>query len=259
MATILNAYNLSGGDTTSSTFTYSGATRDLDVEIITTSIGGDSTRVTIETSADQTTWVLVPNSEIQINKGSDSYVYHITESEGAYVRAKLYVNDSRTGTMTITAAEPSAGDGIPVTGTPYKAIQYDSAGNSQASGQYTISAKVSLSAAQIKTLNSIPIDIPEYPAVAGKYWRVNTFDVWFTANTTPFTNASLVRSASGARQWDDGGVLSGGVDSITTGTDERLITPCYAANSKLQIYSPSDSVVGDGTIIYYITAQLITV
>jgi len=138
MATILNAYNLSGGDTTSSTFTYSGATRDLDVEIITTSIGGDSTRVTIETSADQTTWVLVPNSEIQINKGSDSYVYH-------------------------------------------------------------------------------------------------------------------------ARQWDDGGVLSGGVDSITTGTDERLITPCYAANSKLQIYSPSDSVVGDGTIIYYITAQLITV
>lgn len=111
MSTILSSYNLSGGDTTSSVFTYSGATRNLDIEIITTSISGTNTYVTIETSADQSNWILVPDSQIQINRGSDSYVYHITESEGAYVRAKVYRMDSHSGAVTITAAEPSGGGG----------------------------------------------------------------------------------------------------------------------------------------------------
>lgn len=105
MSTILNAYNLNGGDTTSSVFTYAGATRNLDIEIITDSIGGLSAYVIIETSSDESNWILVPNSQIQINRGSDSYVYHITESEGAYVRVRLFRMDSHSGTMTITANE----------------------------------------------------------------------------------------------------------------------------------------------------------
>jgi len=111
MSTILNAYNLSGGDTTSSVFTYAGATRNLDIEIITDSISGLSAYVIIETSADETNWILVPNSQIQINRGSDSYVYHITESEGAFVRVRLFRMDSHSGTMTITASEAVGGGG----------------------------------------------------------------------------------------------------------------------------------------------------
>ncbi|CAB4178054.1 hypothetical protein UFOVP1015_32 [uncultured Caudovirales phage] len=111
MATILNSYSLAGGDTTSSVFTYSGSARNLDIEILTASISGGSTRVLIETSADNILFILVPGSETQLSKGSDSYVYHITESEGAYVRAKVYANDSRTGTITINATEQTSGSG----------------------------------------------------------------------------------------------------------------------------------------------------
>ena len=111
MSTILNAYNLNGGDTTSSVFTYAGSTRNLDIEIITDSISGLSAYVTIETSSDQTNWILVPDSQIQINRGSDSYVYHITESEGAYVRVRLFRMDAHSGTMTITASEAGGGGG----------------------------------------------------------------------------------------------------------------------------------------------------
>ena len=111
MSTILNAYNLNGGDTTSSVFTYAGSTRNLDIEILTSLVSGYSAYVIIETSSDESNWILVPNSQIQINRGSDSYVYHITESEGAYVRAKLFRMDSHSGVMTINASEPSGGGG----------------------------------------------------------------------------------------------------------------------------------------------------
>jgi len=111
MSTILNAYNLNGGDTTSSVFTYAGSTRNLDIEILTSLVSGYFAYVTIETSADQTNWILVPDSQIQINRGSDSYVYHITESEGAYVRVRLFRMDAHSGTMTITASEAGGGSG----------------------------------------------------------------------------------------------------------------------------------------------------
>ena len=111
MSTILNAYDLSGGDTNSDTFTYQGTSRNLDIEIQTTSIGGTNCFATIETSADEVNWILVPGAQIQINRGSDSYVYHITQTEGAYVRVKVYRMDSHSGTVTITASETGGGGG----------------------------------------------------------------------------------------------------------------------------------------------------
>lgn len=110
MSTILSAYNLANGDTTSSVFTYSGSSRNLDIEILPTGLRGYSSYCFVETSADNVNWVKTPQSDLPI-KESDAVIYHLTQSEGAYVRVKLFRMDSHTGTVTITASEPSGGSG----------------------------------------------------------------------------------------------------------------------------------------------------
>lgn len=108
MSTILSSYNLANGDTTSSVFTYSGSSRNLDIEITPTGLTGYSSYCFVETSADNVNWIKTPQSDLSI-KESDAVIYHITQSEGAYVRVKLFRMDSHSGTVTITASEQSGG------------------------------------------------------------------------------------------------------------------------------------------------------
>lgn len=127
MATILNAYNLSGGDTTSTTFTSAGDC--VTIEATTTNVSGVNTLLKIQSSDDQSTWKDI--GQILIGVGSDIYCIDPIKLTGLYVRVLLITNDTLTGNITVTAANPTAGSGIPTTGTPYKMIQYDVNGDAQ--------------------------------------------------------------------------------------------------------------------------------
>lgn len=126
MATILNNYSISGGDTTSSTFTSAGDC--VTVEATTTNLSGVNSLIKIQSSDDQSTWKDI--GQIYLGVGSDTYCNDPIKVTGIYIRCLLITNDSISGTITITASN-GGGGGIPTTGTPYKALQYDSAGDIQ--------------------------------------------------------------------------------------------------------------------------------
>lgn len=107
MATILNAYNLTGGDTTSSTFTGSGDC--VTVEATSTDINGGNSYLKIQSSDDQSTWKDI--GQINIQQGSDNYCNDPIKITGLYVRCLLITNDSTSGTITVTANNPGSGNG----------------------------------------------------------------------------------------------------------------------------------------------------
>jgi len=107
MATILNTYNLSGGDTTSSTFTSAGDC--VSIEATTTNISGVSSLIKIQSSDDQTIWKDI--GQIIMGVGSDLYCNDPIKVTGLYVRCLLITNDSTSGTITVTASNGSGGGG----------------------------------------------------------------------------------------------------------------------------------------------------
>jgi hypothetical protein len=107
MATILNAYSLSGGDTTSSTFTSTGDC--ITIEATTTSINGVNSLIKIQSSDDQSIWKDI--GQIIMCVGSDLYCNDPIKVTGLYVRCLLITNDSTSGTITVTASNGSAGTG----------------------------------------------------------------------------------------------------------------------------------------------------
>lgn len=107
MATILNAYNLTGGDTTSSTFTSS--VDCVSIVAVTTSFSGINSFLKIQSSDDQSTWKDI--GQILLSVGSDIYCNDPIKITGIYVRCLLITNDSTSGTITVTATNGAAGTG----------------------------------------------------------------------------------------------------------------------------------------------------
>ena len=236
MATILNNYSISGGDTTSSTFTGTGGC--VKVEATTTNINGNNTTLKIQSSDDQSTWKDI--GQINILIGSGYYCSDPNTITGLYIRVLLVCNDSNSGTITITANEET----------------------STADGTVPVNAIVTLTANQIANLFSSPIDIPEYPAVAGKYWVITAWTaINFVANTTPFDNDIYIKTDGVANeQANTGGVLTGGVDAFCALRPQGAASiNSLAINKKLTISAGSDDTNnGDGTATLYISAFLIT-
>jgi hypothetical protein len=122
-----------------------------------------------------------------------------------------------------------------------------------------VQAKVTLSAAQIQA--GTAIDIPEFPAVAGKYWRIISADEDFTFVTTNFTNViNIVTETAPLEQYKEVLISTSLVsvfDSMVYfGSNGSTI---YIPNKKVQVQFDSASAVGDGTVILYLSAQLVTI
>lgn len=124
--------------------------------------------------------------------------------------------------------------------------------------------KVSLSAAQIKSLNSSPIDLIAATG-AGTYIRVNQVDLWLNWGTVAFDSNFIQIKTDGAtnNQVSFGNsFISSTANTNATGLPNTHIgatTDIYLSNTKVVITSNADSVAtGDSTVDVYITYEIIT-
>jgi hypothetical protein len=127
-------------------------------------------------------------------------------------------------------------------------------------GQEVHNLKVSLSAAQIKTANSVPIDIGLPASGVGYYWRVVAFDGRLTFGSTAFTSSNLfiadpsIISAARTQRYLDG-ILASTVTTFSSSRESPLPFENLVENGSLVLASGSDSGVGDSTIDCYISVQ----
>tara|TARA_B110000285_G_scaffold54254_1_gene61776 strand:+ start:19 stop:594 length:576 start_codon:yes stop_codon:yes gene_type:complete len=122
-----------------------------------------------------------------------------------------------------------------------------------------ISTKISLTAAQIKSLGTTPIDAIAAPG-AGKYIRVSDCDGWLTWGSVAFDDNPITLTAVGAgdvQALDDYSLLA-----KTSTTNNRFgvyetVDP-YVENAKLQVTGTDSVLTGDSTVDIYISYEIIT-
>ena len=120
--------------------------------------------------------------------------------------------------------------------------------------------KLTLIAAQLKTANSIAIDIPQLPAPGKGYaWSIAMAELRFFAGSTPFTSTTLfiITDTAAIEQMVSGVILNSYADSfskfLSTGSSDLAIVE----NKKVTIVSNADSATGDGYCIIYGVARKI--
>jgi hypothetical protein len=126
-------------------------------------------------------------------------------------------------------------------------------------GVETFSVKVALSAAQIKTANSVPIDVGLPASGAGYYWRVLAFDNNMTYGTEPFTTTALTLGATTANL-DEGQLINSAVSNSASVFTNGVYAGGngIAENDTLSISASTDSATGDSTIDCYLTVQKVS-
>jgi hypothetical protein len=122
--------------------------------------------------------------------------------------------------------------------------------------------KLKLSAAQLKTANSIAVDIPQIAAPGKGYaWSIAMAELRFFAGNTAFksTTLFLITDTAAVEQMVSGVILNSAADSfskfISTGSSDVAIVE----NKKVSIVTNSDSATGDGYCIIYGIARKIKI
>lgn len=230
MATILNAYNLSGGDTTSSTYTSLGECVTL--EATTTNINGVNSLIKIQSSDDDLVWNNI--GQMILGPGSDVYCNDPIKITGNYVRCLLITNDSNSGSITLTA---SAG-GVAI----------------------IKSGKFELSTNDLFNLDTAPYSLASvFPAVAGHFWVIQSCQMKYTFNTEAFDiriniGCSTAIDGVGTILFNMNGYTD---DTFGAGVVIQSPTNDYIVNDFLHIGSADAATTGNGSAIFYITAMLV--
>lgn len=122
--------------------------------------------------------------------------------------------------------------------------------------------KVTFTATQIKTANSIAIDIPQLPAPGRGYaWSIAMAELRFFAGSTAFTSTTLfiITDTAAIEQMVSGVILNSGAGSfskfIPTGSSDTAIVE----NKKVSIVANADSATGDGYCMVYGIARKIRI
>jgi len=128
--------------------------------------------------------------------------------------------------------------------------------------KFILSTKVSLSAAQIKTANSVPIALISAPG-AGKAIEVISALVNFQYGTVAFDSGStafeLQINTATTHQFLSSGFLNGTSNVFTRMGEVSSSTTQIMANEPLNFaLSGADATVGDSTIDLYINYRIIT-
>jgi hypothetical protein len=120
--------------------------------------------------------------------------------------------------------------------------------------------KLTITAAQLQTANSIPINIPQLPAPgAGYAWSVAMAELRFFAGSTAFSSTTLfiITDTAAIEQMVSGEILNSYADSfskfIATGSSDTAIVE----NKKATIVANADSATGDGYCIIHGIARKI--
>lgn len=124
------------------------------------------------------------------------------------------------------------------------------------------SITVHLTSAQIKTLNSIPVDTGIPNPGLGKAIDVISADVKYTFGTIAFTSNFLVIVANTipANQFQlSCQCLITGFSTFSKFQEAPVLLDNLRENQTINLSSDSDSLVGDGTAIVYIIYRVITI
>ncbi len=120
--------------------------------------------------------------------------------------------------------------------------------------------KLTLTAAQLKTANSMAIDIPQMPAPCKGYaWSIAMAELRFFAGNATFTSTTLfiITDTAAVEQMVSGVILNSAAGSfskfISTGSSDLAIVE----NKKVTIVTNSDSATGDGYCTIYGIARKI--
>jgi len=122
--------------------------------------------------------------------------------------------------------------------------------------------RLELSSAEIGSATSI--DIPGLDGTTDYFWDATDVRIANTFATTPYTNTLYIQSQGAADpQWSDGGVLQA-VSSQFKGMTDLKSAPAaddvFADGGKLRVTkSGADVGGGDGTVVLFITAQLVKI
>jgi hypothetical protein len=127
-------------------------------------------------------------------------------------------------------------------------------------GQEVHNLKVSLSAAQIKTANSVPIDIGLAASGAGYYWRVTQCNLRLNFNSVAFTSGDVsIYSTSligiATQQLFFSSAMSLSANAFVNGIVEQTNGSVFSENDTISIWVDADSLVGDSTADCYISVQ----
>ncbi len=114
--------------------------------------------------------------------------------------------------------------------------------------------KIKLTAAQLKTANFIPIDIPQLPAPGKGYaWSIAMAELRFFAGSTPFKSTTLfiITDTAAIEQMVSGVILNSYADSFSKFLSSGSSDVAIVENKKVTIVTNADSATGDGYCTIY--------
>jgi hypothetical protein len=129
--------------------------------------------------------------------------------------------------------------------------------------KFILNTKVSLSAAQIKTISTVPISVISAPG-AGKVIEIVSAFLSFNYGTVTFDAAasfevSLYTDTAGGRQYSTANnILNKTSNTIQTFDKDASTSSQLVDNKAIFIDGGDDSTVGDSTIDLYINYRIIT-
>lgn len=239
---------VSGADTTTIAATGVGASDATD------SASLNSTGVTVTDGTEQTT---LTKSSLQIADGGgntlNADVDDVTVSDG-----------TNTGSLTPVFLDMSGAAGSIAVGSQTTIVTEVATGAAWVECRF----KISLTAAEILTLNSTPVDIaiPEFSAAAGTIIVPKLVAVKLNVGGTPFDVAASLRIVAKTSTINDylltthDNFIANTSDIIELMRQNRINTypSLLVSGDALQITSTADSTEGDGTIDLYFECEQIS-
>lgn len=146
------------------------------------------------------------------------------------------------------------------TGQANKPLVVNAAATGLEFGQPVYNVRLPLTASQIKTLNSVPIDIGIPSSGSGFFYRVTAFDVKVTFVSVQFTSTLLnigVASTNAAQR--EFNQLAVAYNLFKPSTEGINLISSQAENSTISVWADANSAVGDSTIVCYITVVRVAI
>lgn len=125
----------------------------------------------------------------------------------------------------------------------------------------TYAARKSLTALQIKNMDSVPIDFGLPEPGAGYAYEVLSMSVKYTYGTVVFDFADFIAlyvDTLTVAQFRTGIILDQANDNFVLADKLTLTSPQIIENKKIYLTASADSTTGDGTAIVYITYKILT-